>query len=240
MTACRPIVRALVLGALLIALAACGTSTSSPTPAPLGSPGSSPAVIPVSSPVPSAEPPRELVLGCMSIGDAECRFLAERIVASLPVERGAPFAVEIQLYQCENPDVPCPQTLDARQGKAVVEFTDGDEPIDLFLRGPSLTPQMEPVDTFYLGLSHPSSPRVAGVGPFPYDIGHCGISHVIDFDGSYWLPIGQVDGDHPTIINSESGQMRLIAPNLAEFRGAGGFVVQLARFPGPKHFWGCD
>ena len=34
--------------------------------------------------------------------------------------------------------------------------------------------------------------------------------------------------------------MRLIAPNLAEFRGDSGFTVQLARFPGPKHFWGCD
>jgi hypothetical protein len=54
------------------------------------------------------------------------------------------------------------------------------------------------------------------------------------------VPIGQVDGDHPTIINAESGSMRLLNPNLAEFRGDSGFTVQLARFPGPKHFWGCD
>ena len=81
---------------------------------------------------------------------------------------------------------------------------------------------------------------MAGAGPFPFDVGHCGITHVIDFDGSFWVPIGQVDGDHPTIINAERGSMRLLGPNLAEFRGDSGFTVQLARFPGPKHFWGCD
>jgi hypothetical protein len=71
-------------------------------------------------------------------------------------------------------------------------------------------------------------------------MGHCGLTHVIDFDGSYWVPVGQVDGDHPTVINAESGSMLLLNPNLAEFHGDSGFMVQLARFPGPKHFWGCD
>ena len=63
---------------------------------------------------------------------------------------------------------------------------------------------------------------------------------MIDFDGSFWLPVGQVDGTSPTIINSESGTMRLLGPNLAQFTGTTGFTVHLARFPGPKHFWGCD
>ena len=66
------------------------------------------------------------------------------------------------------------------------------------------------------------------------------MSHVIDFDGSFWVPVGQVDGDHATINNAEAGAMRFLAPNRIEFRGDGGFTVQLARFPGPKHFWGCD
>lgn len=172
--------------------------------------------------------------------DAECRFLAQQISATLPAERGPAFALAIQLYPCENPNVPCPKSLSARTGKAVVEFLDGAEPIELSLKGPPLTPEIAQLDAFYMGLSHPSSPRVVGGGPFPFEIGHCGISHVVDFDGAYWVPIGQVDGDHPTIINSESGTMRLVGPNLAEFRGDSGFTVQLARFPGPKHFWGCD
>ena len=36
------------------------------------------------------------------------------------------------------------------------------------------------------------------------------------------------------------GQMLLLAPALAQYQGAGGFTAQLARFPGPKHFWLCD
>ena len=225
-------------------LAACGTSVASPraasgAPAAATAGASAPASLP--GPTATAEAPRqELVVGCISVDDAECRFLAQQIVAALPAARGPAFAVEIQLFACENPDAPCPRSLAARTGKAVVEFLDQEEPLELSLLGPPLTPEITPQDAFYLGLSHPSSPRVAGAGPFPYEIGHCGLSHVIDFDGSYWLPVGPVDGDHPTIFNAEAGQMRLIGPSLAEFRGDSGFVVQLARFPGPKHFWGCD
>jgi hypothetical protein len=236
-------IRALLIGPAAVLLVACGTSVGSPPPAlPSASPvASGPATV-TQAPAATPEPPptRELVVGCISVDDAECRFLAQQIVAVLPAERGPAFAVEIQLYACENPNAPCPKTLAARPGKAVVEFTDGGEPIDLTLKAPPLTPEITPQAGFYLGLTHPSSPRVVGGGPFPFEIGHCGVSHVIDFDGSFWVPIGQVDGDHPTIINAESGRMRLIAPNLAEFRGDSGFTVQLARFPGPKHFWGCD
>jgi hypothetical protein len=62
----------------------------------------------------------------------------------------------------------------------------------------------------------------------------------VDFDGSFWLPIGEADGDAPPMINSDTGQMRLLGPNLAEYRNDDGFVVTLARFPGPKHLWLCD
>ena len=248
MIASRGVVRPLLLVAMAVALAACGTTSSSP--GPTTAPGSSaPPTTPSSSGItpaasqaatPEAAPPRALVLGCLSVSDAECRFLAQAILPTLPAERGAPFSIQIQLYKCENSDIPCPQTLDVRQGKAVVEFEDGEKPIDLSLSGPSLAPTIAPIETFYLGLSEPSSTRVVGGGPFPYEIGHCGLTHVVDFDGSYWVPIGQVDGDHPTVSNAESGSMLLLNPNLAEFHGDSGFMVQLARFPGPKHFWGCD
>ena len=63
---------------------------------------------------------------------------------------------------------------------------------------------------------------------------------VVDFDGSFWVPVGQVDGEAPGIINSESGQMRLLGPNLAEYSGTKGFSMNLARWPGPKRFFLCD
>jgi hypothetical protein len=238
---------ALAVMAAAALVVACGVSTGSlPPTAPGASSGSSTSGAATTATVapppatPEAPPARELVVGCISVDDAECRFLAQRIVAVLPAGRGPAFAVEIQLYPCENPNLPCPKSLSARPGKAVVEFLDRGEPIELSLQGPPLTPEIAPQDAFYLGLTNPSSPRVAGIGAVPFDVGHCGVSHVIDFDGSFWVPIGQVDGDHPTIINSESGQMRLLGPNLGEFRGDSGFTVQLARFPGPKHFWGSD
>jgi hypothetical protein len=34
--------------------------------------------------------------------------------------------------------------------------------------------------------------------------------------------------------------MALLGPNLAQYSGPTGFIAQLARFPGPKHFFLCD
>ena len=228
------------IGLALVLSMAAVACTSGPSAGPSGAPTGNPAATPAATATAEPEPRAELVIGCLGIEAAECRFLAERVVNVVPAGRGAPFAVEIFLFPCENVPAPCPRTLAFRSGKAIVEFLDGGEPIELSLKGPPQATQIVEQDAFDLGLTNPSSPRVGGVGPFPFDIGHCGISHVIDFDGSFWLPVGQVDGDNPTIINSESGAIRLLAPNVAEFRGDSGFTVQLARFPGPKHFWGCD
>ena len=247
----RPRVRAASIPALAlvaILVGACGSTAPSQqppsqapsTPAPTAAASPAATATPGPTPVGSEAPRGELVIGCMSVEEAECRFVAQQIVAQLPPERGPPFAVELQLFQCENPAAPCPKSLSARNGKAVIEFLDGGEPMDFTVTGPPLTPTITAQDGFYLGLTNPSSPRIGGPGPVPYELGHCGATHVIDFDGSFWLPLGQVDGDHPSIINADTGTMRFLAPNVAEFRGDTGFILQLARFPGPKHFWGCD
>lgn len=182
--------------------------------------------------------PPAFVLGCLSIEQPECEFVAGRVRAELPDGRGAPFALMIQLYGCPNMD-PCPQSLAFREGKVTVEWADPDEPLELSVKGPREAPVFGEVPMAWSGLQNPSSPRVAGAGPFPFELGHCGLTWQVDFDGSFWLPIGQVDGDASPIINSDSGQMRLLAPNLAEYRNSNGFAVQLVRFPGPKHVWLC-
>jgi hypothetical protein len=243
-------VRRFLAAALALAAASLAACTSVPSAAPAVSgspsssnapPGSTVATASPNAPAPPTGGLREpLVVGCLSVDDAECQLLARQIVAVLPPERGPAFAIQIQLFPCENAAAPCPKSLAARAGKAVVEFFDGGDPLDFSVKGPPLVPEIAPQDAFYLGLTNPTSTRVDGPGPFAFEMGHCGVSHVVDFDGSFWVPVGQVDGDHPTIINSESGLMRLIGPSRAEFRGDSGFTVQLARFPGPKHFWGCD
>ena len=209
-----------------VLLAACGAPPTTPT-----------------SPVATATeaPPRaELVVGCISIQAAECRFVAEQVVSSVPAGRGGPFAVEIILGGCEQQGAPCPPSLAVREGRAVVEYLDGGEPIELSLVGPPQAPRMVVQDGFYSDVVRPTSPRVGGPGPFPFELGHCGLSHVVDFDGSFWIPIGQVDGEAPGWINSEQGQIRLVGPDRVQYQGANGFAVNLARFPGPKRFWLCD
>jgi hypothetical protein len=183
--------------------------------------------------------PPAFVLGCLSIEQDECQFVAERVVGHLPQDRGMPFAIEIHLYGCPN-DGPCPETLAVREGKVTVEYADAREPVSMTIVGPPRAPTLGEAPMGWSGLIEPTSPRVGGSGPFPFDLGHCGLSWQVDFDGSFWLPIGQVDGDASPVINAERGHITLLGPKLAHYRGDSGFTAQLARFPGPKHVWICD
>ena len=209
--------------AILVGLVTAACAPTNPSGSPLGS---------------EAAPQRAFVLGCLSIDQLECEFVAQQILAEVPADRGVPFSIQVQLFSCPN-DGPCPNSLTARTGMVTVEYADELEPVSATVAGPPGSPRFGEQMFEFAGISEPSSPRVAGVGPFPFDVGHCGITWQVDFDGSFWVPIGLVDGDASPIINNDTGQMRLLGPNLAEYRNAEGFVVTLARFPGPKHIWGC-
>ena len=212
-----------VAAAIVVGLAAAACATTNPSGSPLAS-------------EPAAQP--AFVLGCLSIVQLECEFVAEQILAEVPEDRGAPFSILVQLFGCPN-DGPCPPSLTARTGMVTVEYADRVEPVNATVAGPPGSPRFGEQMFEFAGLSQPASPRVAGVGPFPFELGHCGLTWQVDFDGSFWVPIGLVDGDASPIINNDSGQMRLLGPNVAEYRNADGFVATLARFPGPKHIWGC-
>jgi len=176
------------------------------------------------------------LLGCISIEAAECDSVADLVVERLPEERGVPVSIVINLYGCGSP---CAKTLDAREGAVTVEYADGGEPIDVTVHGPTEAPVFGELDTGWSGLIEPASAAVDGPGPFAHELGHCGLLWQVDFDGSFWLPIGQVDGDAADLVNAGSGQMVLLEPNLAQFEADSGFTVQLARFPGPKHVFLC-
>lgn len=218
MTPVRP--RRLALIVVALVLSACGFAEPSTRPS-------------------EATVADSLVIGCASIEAVECQFVAEQIEARLPAARGRPFAIEVTLFGCDN--AACPPTLAVRTGMAIAEYLDGGEPVQLSLRGPPQQPAIAiDANTAWSGLIQPSSLRIGGPGrALPYQVGHCGLSHIVDFDGSFWIPIGQLDGDASVMINSESGLMGLAGENLAVYRGANGFSAQLARFPGPKHFWLC-
>lgn len=200
---------------------------------------------PTVSPPPSA-PPAEaelanVAVACGSIEPAECRFVAARILAALPEERRAPFAIQITLGSCVAD--PCPRSLGARSGAAVIEYPNGGQPMHARLEGPPVNPLIafDPEIPPYSGPIAPSSPRVGGPGPVEFEVGHCGLRHIVDFDGSFWVMVGQVDVENgQALSNQERGVITLVGPNQAEYRGTADFVVRLARFPGTKRFFLCD
>jgi len=183
--------------------------------------------------VPEAGP----IVGCSNVDQAECLALADRILTFVGQSHGRALAIEIGLFSCPI-GAGCARSLSARQGAATVDFEAGAFPIELTLAGSPNAPRIEVEPMTWSGLLHPLSGRVVGSGPFPFELGHCGISHVIDFDGSFWVPVGQVDGDSPEAVNAASGQMRLLAADRAEYLGPH-LKVTLARYPGQKFFWLC-
>jgi hypothetical protein len=178
-----------------------------------------------------------MVIGCASIDALECQDAARRLVGELPAGRGLPFDIQISLGSCPN-EPPCPRTLAARGGIAFVEYAGGADSLTYSLGG--VPPILGPLDFSFSDPVEPDSARAIGPGPFPFELGHCGLNHVVDFDGSFWVALGQIDGEASGFINSESGQMRLLGPNVVQYQGVGGFIAQLVRFPGAKRLWGCD
>ena len=207
----------LALAVLALVIAGCDTTATSPQPT-------------------GEEAPAGIVIGCISIEAAECQAAAEQVLAALPPGGPRPFDIQISLWGCPNGD-PCPRAIAVRGGLAYVEYAGGRDTLTYSLGG--VPPILGPLDNHFTDALAPTSPRIPGAGPVAFQLGHCGLGHVVDFDGSFWVPVGQVDGDASGFINADSGQMRLLGPNLAQYEGAGGFVVRLVRFPGAKQFWLC-
>jgi hypothetical protein len=182
--------------------------------------------------------PAGIVVGCASIEASECQFVAGRVLAALPAARGRPFDIEIWLSSCAGK--PCAPSLAARSGGAFVDYADAGQPIALDLNGPPQAPDIATHLGFnWTDVQHATSARVTGSGPFPFEVSHCGLSHVVDFDGSFWVLAGQLDGEASGLINGEVGQMQLVAPNHAIYVGTASFTAHLARFPGPKRGFIC-
>lgn len=201
------------------------------------------------SPPPTASPSRApsasdvsvidgVVVGCVSFEQAECEAVARQVLARVPEGPVAPFSILLTLFDCPNAGA-CAKSLAARDGAATVDFPGGREPAQFALRGPANRPGIRATDGSWPDVSQPASKHVVGAGPFPFALGHCGLMWQVDFDGSFWVPVGQVDGSAPEFVNSGSGSIRLLGPNLAVYIGAEGFTAGLQRFPGAKHLLLC-
>lgn len=88
----------------------------------------------------------------------------------------------------------------------------------------------------------PSASPVEIGSTVPFQVGHCGLKHVVEFDGSYW----DVDEASMTSeensrfgINSDEGTMTLSAKDEAVYRSHGGGEAVLYRHAGDKSFFAC-
>lgn len=212
------------LACLLILATVLGACASSPSPSPEGS------IV--------EELPRDVALSCWSVGAEECREIFEAALARLPAGRPAVVAAQVMAYGCESP--PCaPGVLARGQGQVQIEYAGGGGLItwQLQLAGGGGLAFFPPNEIAGGGSTPASGPAAAPVTQI--SLGHCGLHSPIDFDGSFWDPIGVVDGDAPEAINSADGTIRLLGPVDAEFRAPSGFTLRLRRHQGAKAFQGC-
>ena len=222
---------AVAMGALLAAaFTACEAAPPSAAPTPTAT----------SVAVKPPGPPQ--ALACIDVNAVECNQVSRLLQGMLPGERGDPFAVQVWLMPClANVDAPCPKSLAARQGPATVEYADEGPPLVYHVAGQPLDPS---VDLQVVGPwsdpIQPGSPQADGPGPYDFEVGHCGILHVVDFDGSFWVLVGQVDGEEPALLNADTGSIQLLTQERARYVSSNGATFELARFPGARRFQLCD
>jgi hypothetical protein len=80
----------------------------------------------------------------------------------------------------------------------------------------------------------PRSGRITPSLAYRFDTGHCGLTFLADFDGSFWRPIAPGAGRPPGFFDEDDvGAMALVDFNTAVYRSSDGIEVALERIAGP-------
>ncbi|MGZ5290376.1 MAG: hypothetical protein ACXWE5_12925, partial [Actinomycetota bacterium] len=77
---------------------------------------------------------------------------------------------------------------------------------------------------------------------YRFEVGHCGLAHITDFDGSFWKPILRhpIGPDSPSVlINGDRGIIRMSDREHAVYTASTGQEVALLRVEGPIVVGGC-
>jgi hypothetical protein len=177
-------------------------------------------------------------VACLDLSSADCRTVADATAVSFARDVVIS-AMVVQGFACVGGLQDCPDTLQARPaGSPLVETLDGRLwTVAVSIAGGQIV-LGDPVEALSARVA-PTSGR-AGAAEIPFSLGHCGLYSPIDVDGSFWDPVGPIDGQHPAAINASDGRLRFTGPASAEFRTADGFVLALARRAGPKSYQLCD
>jgi hypothetical protein len=224
---------ALIAAALLTG--ACAGSAPSPSTgtAPPASPSPS---VPASS-APTGIDLSAVPTACINLGMDDCRRLIAEIAEQVPAGI-APTYIQVGPFGCPEGGG-CARSLVARpQGDVTIEADGGaiSYHVTAAVGGGKLT--IDRQDAFLMALEPVSQPPLSP-GVHRFTLGHCGLWSGIDIGGSWWDPIGMIDGDHPAAINSADGTLAILDLDRATFTSDTGFTVQLVRRDGPKGFPGC-
>jgi hypothetical protein len=224
---------ALIAAALLTG--ACAGSAPSPSTS-TAPPATPPPTVPASS-APTGIDLSGVPTACINLGMDDCRRLVAEIAEMVPADI-APTYIQVGPFGCQEGGG-CARSLVARpQGDATIEAGGGaiSYRITAAAGGGNLT--IERQDAFLMALEPTSQPPLTP-GVRRFTLGHCGLWSGIDVGGSWWDPIGMIDGDHPAAINSADGTLAILDLDRATFTSDTGFTIQLVRRDGPKGFPGC-
>jgi hypothetical protein len=87
----------------------------------------------------------------------------------------------------------------------------------------------------------PRSGRARPGIAYEFDTGHCGLSFLTDFDGSFWGPVDPDRADSADLLNNEDvGAIALVGRDRAIYRSSRGFEVRLERITGPVITQPCE
>jgi hypothetical protein len=87
----------------------------------------------------------------------------------------------------------------------------------------------------------PRTARVERNVAYAFDTGHCGLSFLTDFDGSFWRPVDPERADSfDLLVNQDVGAMALVGRNRAIYRSSGGIEIRMERIDGPVVTHPCE
>lgn len=85
-----------------------------------------------------------------------------------------------------------------------------------------------------------SAPAEFGV-VYRFEVPHCGLDWLVDFDGSFWEPVYAIPDRKPDLaINSDIGTITLVEPDEARYVSSTDEQVSLFRVDGPVVRQLCD
>jgi hypothetical protein len=205
----------LLLGALAL-LVACGPVQESPRPSAAGT---------------------GPIVACMALPSAECEPLARDVLNV--VSQDAPQIVRIEVGPVEKAAQPLQRSLVGAESVIIVlEFAET-SPTWLEIDPRTRPPAILRTQPSRIEPATPVSAPLGDAGMQPLLLGTCGLASGIDFDGSWWDPIGEIDAYAPESSGPARGGITLMTANTAIFETESGFRINLVRHLGPKWVAGC-